>query len=189
MKHNNHLKIVGLDPSMRNWGVAICYLSQNKMLSVEELTTIKTKPSKRKTQKYLDDIDASKTLCNALIPLLKDADLVVAESPVGSQSAAAMKGYGVCMALLGLIASEHRLFIVSPHDIKKLLPYVEHPSKQDIIKLIDRYHPNTLTKNKQGILQASNEHAADAVASIYAAAKDDSFKHLVNTLLYEKENE
>lgn len=180
MQQKNQLKIVGLDPSYRNWGVAICTLSSDLLLTVDKLHTIQTAGDASIAIKSADDINCANILYYELTELLQGADVIIAEIPTGSRTAAGMKGHGVCIGLLGYIQSHYRLVQVTPYDIKKLVG--TSATKAQIIALMDAKHPDTFSKSKQGILLQKNEHEADALAAIYAATLNPAFKQLIQSL-------
>lgn len=177
-----HLKIVGLDPSFRNWGVAVCSLSSDFHLTVDKVHTIATVADPSIKLKSMDDINCANALYFELRELLDQADVVVAEVPTGSQTASGMKGHGICLGLLGMIQSHHHLVQVSPYDIKNLLG--GSATKQQVIAYVHNLHPEALPKDKRtGQPLMKGEHVADAIASIYAAARTPEFKTFIQSLL------
>ncbi len=83
------IKIIGLDPSMSNWGVAVMsYSLSTNVLELNQVDVIKTKPIKNsKLRKSIQDLNRAKTLIDGVYEYVKEADVVVVELPHGSQSA------------------------------------------------------------------------------------------------------
>lgn len=160
-----NINIVGFDPSMRNWGIS--HMTYNnttglELLSVDVVTTELDKTSSK--SKALQDLDACKILIEAIDNNLQDIDVIVIELPIGSQSSAAMKSYGICIAL-SAYASTHNIptLFVSPFDVKKVVGKT-NTTKHAIVDWVNNKHPNILSKQ----LYKSN-HEADATVAVYAA--------------------
>lgn len=160
------VKIVGLDPSMSNWGIAVMsYTLSTDVLELNQVDVIKTKPIKNsKLRKSIQDLNRAKTLIDGVYEYVKDADVVVVELPHGSQSAAAMKSYGICIALTAALTSLDIPFIyMTALDVKKVVGD-KTASKESIISWVENKHPGILSKYKN-----SAEHQADATVVVYAA--------------------
>lgn len=155
--HSNSgtLKILGIDPSFRNWGMALMSYTPFS-LELDGVTIIQTNKGNIRTSD--DDLNRVTMLYEGLQLALKEADVVVAEIPLGSQNAHSMKSYGIVLGLLGTIPD---LIRVSPYDVKAVIG--KNASKKKIIEWVEHNHPDVLHKNL-GIA----EHQADAVLTIYA---------------------
>ena len=156
--------ILGLDPSFRNWGIALMNYTSNT-LTLLEVKVIQTKPHKKsKLSKALQDLQDAQTLLTGVLSYALKADVVVIELPLGSQSAAAMKSYGIC---IGLAAALNQLkipfYYVNPFDVKRVVGSTK-TTKEEIIEWVNNRHPNILDKAK-----CRAEHQADACIAIYAA--------------------
>ena len=155
------LKIIGLDPSLSNWGIA--YMSYTPF-NMELISTdiIQTKPLKKSNlSKAQQDMTRIDKLYIGVQEALEDADVVVIELPIGSQSARAMASYGACLGLISSI-NKPRIY-VTPNQVKKVVGK-NTTSKEEIIEWVNLKHPNILPKTK-----SKAEHMADAVVAIYAA--------------------
>ena len=158
------IKVVGLDPSFRNWGVAVMSYSLSTGLILEDVDVIKTKPQKSKLRKSVQDLNDSKTLINGVYELVEDADVVVIELPHGSQSAAAMKSYGICIALCACLTRLDIKFIYKTAlDVKKVVG-AKDTTKHEIVSWVEQKHPNKLSKYMN-----SAEHQADATVVVHSA--------------------
>ena len=155
------LNVLAFDPSLSNWGIA--YMSYTpSYMELKATDIIQTKPLKNsKLSKAQQDMTRIDTLYKGIQEALEEADIVVIELPIGSQSARAMASYGVC---LGLISSVNKPRIyVSPNQVKKVVGK-NTTSKEEIMDWVNKRHPNILPKTK-----SKAEHMADAVVAIYAA--------------------
>lgn len=163
------MKILGFDPSLRNWGIAITsYDPIADTLTVHKVDVIKTKTIKDKKQsKAVLDLQRAQTLIEGLLPYLDDVELIVIELPLGSQTASAMKSYGMCLGITACLTTLGIPFIYkTPFDLKRVIGKRE-TTKEEIIDWVNQRHPNVLSKYK-----TSAEHQADAVLAIYSALPD-----------------
>ena len=166
------IKVLGLDPSLRNWGLTACLYRQGN-LEVVETHIAKTKNTKGIKQNA-SDIIAANTLYKELITPIKWADVICIEVPHGSQSSRAMVSYGVCVALIGVIQTINPNIIqVSANDVKAIVRTdKDHkPTKQEIIDWVKDKHPEA---NLPTSLSA--EHICDAIVAVYAAMNTKEFK-------------
>lgn len=154
-----------MDPSFRNWGISCMTLSPISGLTLHHVAVIKTLPDKSsKDRKSVQDINSAKTLIDGVQGYLKSADVVVVEMPTGSQSASAMKSYGICVGIVGYITSLGiPIIFKTPQDVKKVVGN-NQASKEDVIHWVSTRHPNILSKFK-----GTAEHQADATAVVYSA--------------------
>lgn len=168
------IKVLGLDPSLRSWGLAACLYREGKIEVVETRIT-KTKNTKGIKQNA-SDIIAANTLYNELITPIKWADVICIEVPHGSQSSRAMVSYGVCVALIGVIQALNPSIVqVSANDVKAVVrtDKSHKPTKQEIIDWVKDKHPEA---NLPTTLSA--EHICDAIVAIYAALDIKDFKDI-----------
>ena len=181
------LRVVGQDPSLRNWGLAIGnYDVDTKRLTIEQLSL--TNPvlttSKQVRQNSLD-LESGVQLYAAAVRAAKDAHAVFIEVPVGSQSARAMASYGICVGVLGALkATGTPFFELSPTEVKLAGAGKKTATKREMIEWAMATHPeaNWPMYQKHGISQVSEaqaEHLADAVAAIHAGIASTPFQQLV----------
>ena len=180
------IRVVGLDPSMANFGMVSGVLNMKTgVFDLEVLRLVETKASKLKqTRKNSDDLERAKQHFSALTDMVKKADLVCVEIPVGSQTARAMCSYGMC---IGLLASINVPMIqVTPSEVKRAATGNKNATKGDMIDWALTQYPQAkwFSTIKKGFITYSlkNEHLADAVATIHAGVLTDDFKVL--KLLY-----
>ena len=156
------LNVVSFDPSLSNWGVAFIKYSP-ATFDVIASHIIQTTTSKKKTKlsKANQDMLRIDTLYEGIQPCLVDADVVVIELPIGSQTSRAAVSYGVCLALVASLPLP-RLY-VSPGQVKKVVG--KHTTtKEEIIEWVNSKHPDVLSP-----YVTKAEHQADAVVAAYAA--------------------
>lgn len=176
-----HLKIVGCDPSWRNWGIAIGSVSlATGDLKIQDMrvihTSIREDHTKRKSE--LDIISAD-MLAEGVRDAIKGADIVTVEVPYGSQSASAAKGQGICLGILGSVKEDHFVY-VTPQSVKKIIGDLK-ATKEEVVNWCLARHPEApWPKHRGKVVISKSEHMADAIVSIYAAAQTKEFKQLIS---------
>lgn len=188
------LNIVGLDPSLSNFGIAKAKLDLDTMefditdLVLVQTTNEKDKKLKKQVRKNSEDLDRAQLLHKGLQDGCEGAWLAIAEVPVGSQSARAMASYGVCIGILA--ACPIPLIQVTPNEVKLAGFGVRTATKEEMIEWAMSKYPNAPwrvqtqngAKHKKGDPKADNEHLADAVAAIEAGIQTDQFQQLVSMM-------
>lgn len=82
--------VVGMDPSLRNWGIAkgVLIPSQEMQVRIDWLDVIQpVLPTGKQVRQNSIDLEAAKQLCTAAWEATQGAQAVFVEVPVGSQSA------------------------------------------------------------------------------------------------------
>ena len=185
------IKVVGQDPSLRNWGLATGqYNLKTQKLTITAVSVIQPVLSKNKQVRQNSlDLESAKQLCEGALLALQDAQAVFVEVPVGSQSARSMASYGICCGLLGAMrAIEIPFFEVSPQEVKLSTVGKVTASKREMIQWAMAKHgeaewPMYRENGKSIVSEAKAEHMADAVATIYAGLASNSFKQLLPLLV------
>lgn len=181
------LKFVGLDPSLRNWGLAIGSFSlETRKLQIHDLAVTCPELSKGKQVRQNSlDLESAYQLYKAAVAAAEGAHAVFVEVPVGSQSARAMASYGICVGVLGALrANGVPFFEVTPNEVKLAGPGDKAASKKTMIEWAMAAHPEASwpTYKQNGVLcisEAKAEHQADAVAAIYAGISCNAFKQML----------
>ena len=180
------LRVVGMDPSLRNWGLAIGVLYPNGKLVIDDLDVINPALSTGKQVRQNSvDLESGFQLYKGALAAAEGAHAVFVEVPVGSQSARAMASYGICVGVLGALrANGVPFFEVTPLEVKMAAVGSKTATKTEMIQWAIREHPEapwpTYTKNgKELVSEAKAEHQADAVAAIYAGLQCNAFKQLL----------
>lgn len=181
------VKLVGVDPSLRNFGFAKVTLDLSTMkLKVDDVHLAQTKPADKSTKKVVrqncTDLEAAKEMQRALVEHTQGAAFAFIEVPVGSQSARAMASYGICV---GVISScPVPIIPVTPTEVKKAGYGVASATKEEMIEWAIAKHPEApwLRVKKTGEVLGKNEHLADALAAIYAGMKTPEFAAAISML-------
>lgn len=159
------MKILGIDPSLRNWGLAVMEL--DKELTILKTHTIRTNKIPKHKSVAVTDVNTAKFILDELKDYLEGIDAICIELPLGSQTSTAMKSYGLCIGLVGYIATLGIPVIYkNPFDIKKVIGKRD-TTKEEIIDWVNTNHPNKLSKYK-----TVAEHQADAVLAVYASLNE-----------------
>lgn len=177
------IKIVGIDPSLNNFGLAKVTLDIESMtFAVDDLALVKTATENGRTvRKNSDDIRRAKLLHDGMIKACDGAFIAMVEVPVGSQSARAMASYGVCCGVLA--ACPIPMIQLNPTEVKLAGYGNKTATKHEMIEWATNKYPdaNWLTQNRKGArcFIDANEHLADALGAIEAGIRTDQFRQLV----------
>lgn len=183
----NLLNIVGLDPSLNNWGIAqghICL--DTELITIKELSVIcPVLPKGKQVRQNSKDLEAANQLAIGTWEAVKAAQVIFVEVPVGSQSARAMASYGICVGILGsLRANAIPFFEVTPTEVKLAATNSKVATKRQMIDFALEKHPEApwpkYTKNGQVLItEGKAEHMADAIAAIYAGIRLPMFQQFL----------
>lgn len=181
------IRVVGFDPSLRNWGIAKGTLSRTDLrLQVHEVSVVNpVLPTGKQVRQNSLDLESAKQLCKAALDAAKGAQAIFVEIPIGSQSARAMASYGVCIGVLGALrASGIPFFEVTPTEVKVAAVGYKNATKQDMIQWAISKHPEAnwpmyKQKGSQIVSEAKAEHMADAMGAIYAGLSCNSFQQML----------
>jgi Holliday junction resolvasome RuvABC endonuclease subunit len=181
------IRVVGQDPSLRNWGLAVGTLNlETKKLTIELLDLINpVLPTGKQTRQNSQDLESAFQLYKGAMTAAKGAHAVFVEVPVGSQSARAMASYGVCVGVLGALrANGIPFFELTPAEVKLAGYGRKTASKQDMIRWAMAAHPEAnwpmYKQNGQLVVsEAKAEHMADAVAAIHAGISCNAFQQML----------
>lgn len=174
------IQVAGLDPSLQNLGMVKGVLNTsplfNNQLTLREIQLVQTKPDNKNKQarKSFQDLERARVLYQGLHRFISDVDAVFVEMPIGSQNAASMKSYGMCIMAIASIGKP--LFQISPEEVKKAAVGDKNATKNTMIQWATTKHPEVQWFSHQGKIVAKNEHVADATAAIYAGVLSDQFK-------------
>ncbi len=188
------LRVVGMDPSMRNWGICQGTLLLPRdspvHLEIDTLSVIcPVLPKGKQTRQNSLDLEAARQLAEGAIEAAQDAEAIFVEVPVGSQSARAMASYGICVGVLGALRAQGiPFFEVTPTEVKLASVGIKTATKQDMIAWARRLHPHAqwplyLKNGVQELSEAKAEHMADAIAAIYAGLRTNTFRQTLPILM------
>mgnify|MGYP000008827789 FL=1 len=181
------IKVVGVDPSMSNFGLAIGTLDlDTDKLEIHGLELVETKAggTKKTVRVNSDDLRRAKEIWRTARPIIEQAHIVFCELPVGSQSSRAQTSYGVCIGVLACV--DKPLIQVTPNEIKHYVGNKLTTSKEEIIQWAIAKQPDApwLRRKQAGkdVLVTKNEKLADAIASIYSGMQTDQFRQVRDVL-------
>ena len=177
---------------MNNWGVAIAYLDLDTFkLRVKELIVIhpdKSLSKSKKHRKSTKDIAVVNSLFNQVLDVIEDADIVIAETPIGGRDANSALAYAMCISVISIINDfiENPVIEVSPFAVKDIVN--KNASKEDIISWAFAQHREADWKfrkvNQQSVLVKKHaEHCSDAIAALYAGSYTDQFNTTLEKFL------
>ena len=179
--------VCGHDPSLRNWGISKgIYDTETEKLTVYEVSVIQPElPTGKQVRQNSLDLESAKQLCAGAMDSVKGAQAIFVEVPVGSQSARASVGYGVCVGVLGALrATGIPFFEITANEVKLTGAGKKTATKSEMIQWATAAHPeaNWPTYKQHGkdvISEAKAEHQADAIGSIYAGLASNQFKQVM----------
>ena len=185
------IKVVGQDPSLRNWGLAVGTLNlETKKLTVDYVDlTNPVLPTGKQVRQNSSDLESALQLYKGASEAAIGAHAVFVEVPVGSQSARAMASYGICVGVLGALrANGIPFFEVTPTEVKLATVGTKTATKQEMINWAMAAHPEAnwpmyKQKGETMVSEAKAEHMADAIAAIYAGMTCNSFKQVLPFLV------
>lgn len=186
------LNVLGLDPSFRNWGVVAGKLdTDTNIFTPNHVAVIQTeKTSDKRLRVNSDDMNNAYDLWVGLQPYLEGAHLIFVEVPVGSQSAAAAKGYGICIGLLGAIRGVGKPFFeITAKEVKLIATGNPEASKQAMIDWATQKYPQlswptTVNRGVVKVVASKAEHMADAMAAIEAGLKSNQYQQFAAMKLH-----
>jgi Holliday junction resolvasome RuvABC endonuclease subunit len=178
---NPLIKIVGIDPSLRNTGLAVAtYNMETGDLKVEKIGLVQTENETGKTvRKSSDDYRAAGVLIRGINAFVKlhGAAFVVAEIPSGGQDARSAFAFGLCCGVLAAVPVP--LIQVSPREVKMAAVGSPTATKGQMISWAMDLWPEAgwhMRKLKGAMVPvADNEHPADACAAIVAGTQTAQF--------------
>lgn len=182
------INILGIDPSLRNFGLVNAVLDTETMkFQIKKMNLVKSEDSakaQKTVRKNSDDLRRSKLLYEGLQDACKEATFACVEIPVGSQTSRAMASYGIC---IGVLAScPIPLIQVTPTEVKLAGTMNKTATKAEMIAAAVAAHPEAqwLTRKLKGNIElvADNEHLADATFAIEAGLKTEQFKGMLTML-------
>jgi len=183
------IRIIAQDPSMNNWGLvsATVDIVTDKVVihAMKVCVNLKEdKQTKKTVRKSTQDLTRSRKLSADIKEYFDEFEpnFTFVEVPHGSQSASAMKGYGMCIGVLGGITTP--MVQLSEQECKINAVGKKSATKKEMIEWAMSLHPEAPWKvrNSKGevvSVDGYNEHLADAVGALYAGLSTDQFLQAV----------
>lgn len=183
------IPVLGMDPSLRNWGLARGLLDlETGVLDIVDLVIIHTEKEKQKqTRVNTQDIARCEEIASVVYQHMLKSKIVFVETPVGSQNAASMKSYGICVAILGMARSLGvQIIEVNALDTKKIFTGNKNATKKEMIEKALELYPNANFPRERGkatgrVVDAA-EHVADAIATIHSGVLTPEFQNMMRLL-------
>lgn len=186
-----NLKVVGLDPSLRNWGIATGSVPLDTgLLTIDDIRTVHTFPQPKggRVRASTWDIQSAYALFEGVFEAVKDADIVCVEVPTGAQNNKGATGHGICLGILGSLFSD-KLILVTPQSVKKIIGD-KAASKAESVALASTRHPEAPWPMWRGKISVDKaEHCADAIHAIYAGAQTKEFKSIIQEYRHANSNQ
>lgn len=181
------IPVLGMDPSLRHWGLSEAILDLSDGVLTTPLGSI-VEPEDlvgKNMRVNMNDQWLAEQLAGPVIEACKKAKAIFVEVPVGSQSARAMASYGICVGILGAVrALKIPYFQVSANENKRIFTGNPHATKKQMInQLIEHYPSIILPQGKtKGSIGDKAEHIADATASIHSGVNTPEFRTVLEIL-------
>jgi Holliday junction resolvasome RuvABC endonuclease subunit len=181
------ISVLGMDPSLRNWGLASSYLDLiTGFLDDPILSLVLPKDMQGKQVRVnSNDLHLAEQLARPVIEAAQKAKVIFVEVPVGSQSSRAMASYGVCVGVLGAVrALGIPLIEVTAAEVKLALAGTKNATKQQQIDAAVAAYPasnwTTMYDGQQkGKIPQAAEHCADGIGAIHAGVRTSTFQNLM----------
>lgn len=174
------IRVIGIDPSLRNFGYAKADLNIDTMqLTNMDLILVSTQPgaNKKTVRQNSDDIRSAKEQSDEMHRHAKGAQIAFVEVPVGSQSARAMASYGICCGILGGITQP--MIQLNPSEVKMAAVGSKTATKEEMIEWAVALYPDAPWLRSGGRVIARNEHLADACGAIHAGLLTADFQAVI----------
>lgn len=175
------IKIAGIDPSLRNTGIALAeYDLSTGDFDVKRVGIVQTERLAGKTvRQNSDDYRCARELIKGIDKTLLNfgVSFVCAELPTGAQSARAAFSFGLTTAIMAGLTPP--LIQVQPREVQIAVLGKAGKDKAAIIEWAVQRWPKAgwMRRNYKGesVLIADNEHPADACAAIAAGIQTMEF--------------
>ena len=178
---SNIIKLAGIDPSLRNTGLALGHYNLDTgEWGVERVAIVQTERLAGKVvRQNSDDYRWARELITGINKQLAEhgTTFIFAELPTGAQSARAMFSFGLTTAIMAGLTPP--LIQVQPREVQIAVLGKAGKDKERIIEWAVAKWPNAgwMTRKFKGAIQliADNEHPADACAAIAAGVETAQF--------------
>jgi len=176
------IRVVGVDPSTANFGIAIAQVDiASESYDVEDLILIKTEPETKKgVRKDSDDLRRANIVRNGFVKACEGASFVISEIPFCDPKGYASANFNSGLVTGVLTNCPVPLIQVFPQDVKQLFCGSRHAAKEEMIEeAMTRFPAAPWLMTKRGgkmVPTKANEHLADAVAVINAGIQTEQFK-------------
>jgi len=179
------LKIMGIDPSLRNTGMCLADVDiRNGEIDWRAIAMVQTKAAdKTKMQRQNSaDLASARELHRGVHKQFAEwrPQIITGEVPSGAQDARAALSFGMSIMLLASVPVP--IIEVTPKEVKASTGK-KSATKAEMIAWARDLAPhlpwNTHKSKGQVILNADNEHMADAMASVTACVQSTQFMQMM----------
>jgi Holliday junction resolvasome RuvABC endonuclease subunit len=185
---SNIITIVGLDPSLRNTGLAAARYDINTgNWKVYKIGLVQTENQAGKVvRKSSDDYRCAKELITGVNAFVRavGASFVCAEVPTGAQDARAAFSFGLCCGVLAAVNAP--LIQVNPKEVKMASVGKASATKGEMIGWAVESWPEVEWRRRKLkgalVLVNDNEHPADACAAIAAGLQTAQFAQALSLM-------
>lgn len=180
------IPILGMDPSLRNWGLASASLDLDTGILDDPVLQLVCPDdlAGRQIRVNSNDLHLAEQLSHHISIAARHAKVIFVEVPVGSQSARAMASYGVCVGIVGALrASGIPVIEVTANEVKFHLSGDKHATKRKMIDAGVRLYPGSnwtsFYPGQRNNIPDKAEHVADAIGAIHAGVQTSTFQNLL----------
>jgi hypothetical protein len=181
------ISILGMDPSLRNWGLASSSLDLSTGIMDDPVLKLVCPDDLKGKQVRVNsnDLHLAEQLAVPVIEAARLAKIIFVEVPVGSQSSRAMASYGVCVGLLGAVrALGIPLIEVTATEVKLALAGIKTATKRQQIDAAVAAYPSAnwstmYPGQMKGKIPDKAEHCADGIGAIHAGVRTSTFQNLL----------
>ena len=176
-----------MDPSFRKWGLCLgTYDTDTGDVTVDSIDVIATEIKREFKYKNLKDLEETDRLVEAITEIVPKDAYIFTELPIGSKSAAAMKGYGICVGVTSNLKQHTSLPIqvVREFEVKFALGLERNASKRKIIDAAYSKHPHLnwpfyKFRGELELIKGRAEHMADAIGALHAGVESPEFQEYI----------
>lgn len=177
--------VMGIDPSLRNTGIATAFVDteRNKIVQIIGLSLARTKPGPKGQRKSSADYEAALVIRSVIGKRIHEFDpkVVFAEIPSGSQSARGTMSAGISIGIMA--CTQPQPIEVTPQQVKLQSVGIRTATKGEMIEWAVGLYPDAPWQTTaNGRIMSSNEHLADAVATIHAGFVTPEWEVIKNLL-------
>ena len=179
------ITVMGIDPSLRNTGIAIASVSPdtNRILSIDDLILARTQPGPKSQRKSSADYEAASIISAMIRNAVEEYNpkVVFAEIPSGTQSSRASFALGITLGIMATM--QPKPIEVTPQQTKLQSVGIRTATKGEMIQWATLLYPGApWQRSRTGRIMNANEHLADACGVIHAGLVTPEWEVIRNLL-------
>ena len=177
--------VMGIDPSLRNTGIAIAQVDSvtNRIMCIQELILARTQPGPKSQRKSSADFEAASVISATIRRAVETyrPKVVFAEIPSGTQSSRASFALGITLGIMATM--QPKPIEVTPQQTKLQSVGVRTATKGEMIDWAVTLYPDApWQRSSIGRVMNANEHLADACGVIHAGLVTPEWEVIRNLL-------